>query len=308
MSEVRTARPTVAQIAGELKSLRGYDGLKYHKLADKKNILSLDAVIADATKRGMLDDLPAVALTLIACVLLNQPGLVPEHSRFFVATELNLTGISDEYEVRKSAVINSWSRENRYYRNAELSAYEDVAVVLVQLQGSPCSADSAAARAEARQKALQALRDDAFASMVTSLLRELALADSPEQVEEISRRVLASLEGARRALRQSGYEPAAPVTATRVVAHILSMVLTREYSRWKGYFSEDTLYFAELGMVLGIHEHEGALTRVVEFRDDSRMLPSLDLLGRVIADIDRTKRWPVVLAPDSTRESAPVGA
>jgi hypothetical protein len=308
VSELRTARSTVEQVSAELRSLRGYDGLKRYKLVSKKHLLRLDAVIADAVKRKMTDDLPTVAYSLLECVLLNQPGLIPESSRFFVATELNLTGISDEYDVRKSTVINSWGRENRYYRTAERSAYDDVAVVLIRLEGSPCSVDPTAARAEGRQKALQALRDDAFATMMTSLLKELALADSPEQVEEISRRVLASLEGARRALRRLDYEPANPVTATRVVAHILSMVLNREYSHWKGYFSEDTLYFAEVSMVLGVYEHEGALTRVVEFRDDSRMTASLDLLGRVIADIDKAERWPAVLAPDSTRESAPVGS
>jgi hypothetical protein len=297
----------VPLIAGELKSLRGYDGMKYHKLVDKQHILSLEAVIADATKRDLMDDLPAVAWALIGCVLKNQPGLIPEQSRFFVATELNVEGISDEYEVRKSMIINSWGRENRYYRNAELAAYQDVAVVLLQLKGSPCSADAAAAKAEARQKALQALRDSAFATMVTSLLKELALADSPEQIEEVSRRVLAKLEGARAALRRSGYEPPVPLTAIGVVAHILSMVLRREYPRFKGYFSEDTFFIEEVGMALGVYERDGELIRVVEFLEDSRMLPSLDLLGRVIAEIDRSQRWPAVLAPDSSRESTPVG-
>lgn len=308
MSEVRIARPTVAQIASELKSLRGYDGLKHHKLADKKHILNLDAVHADAAKRDMADDPQTIAYTLICCVLLNQPGLIPESSRFFVATELNLTGISDEYEVRKSAVINSWGRENRYYRAVERSAYDDVAVVLVQLQGSPCHTDSLAARAEARQKALQSLRDDAFAAMVTTLLKELALADSPDDIEEISRRVLAALGGARVAMSQLGIVPDESGPTLPFVARVLHRILKWEYTVWSGSFPEDTLDHAELEMVFGTYEYQSGFTRVTEFREDSRLLPSLDLVGRVIAQIDQSGRWSEVFGPEGLYEPARVDA
>lgn len=303
MSEVLSP-PTVRQVSSDLKALRRGVGLTVARLREKQHILRLPAVLADAEQEGRQDDLAAVAHALIECVL-TKSTLVPPALRHFVAIELNLEEFDDVYEHRKSIVINEWLGR-RDYRRSEEDAYERVALTLTMLDRSPCNPSPAAAQVEARARLLREAMKDHAQSAAVHLLELYGMADSVEEIEEISRRLFESLPGARTALRRSSYQPSAPVTHRQVVGHVLNSVLTTDYHLWKVVSPDDVMDGRELRTALGLIDVAGVESDARDkLRTDSRFLASLRLLGLVLAQVERSNEWPRVLAPGASREAVP---
>ena len=303
MRNLDEPRPKVKDVFDDLKALRKGRGITVDRLRDKQHILRLTAVLADAKARGQEDDLAPVAFALIDCVL-TKSTVIPEKSRSIVAMEINIDESEDpDYTERKKDILVKWNLFGVDYRNVEREAYTRVAMSMVALDRSPCSPSPEAAAVEARFRKLREFVNDQQKMAIALLSEHYGKAESIEEAEDISRRLLEALPSARAALRRIGYQPSRPFTAREVVDHLFAAVLANEYGLWKNVSPNDVMNALEVRVGLGYFDvPDSERGSQASYRADGRWVDSLRLLGMVVSEVEAADDWPRVLAPGDSRE------